>query len=301
MRFLAFLVVILAPTIVWAAEETSLNSADVREEQSVHSERQFHLITFKCEPEGNEGAETTPQSPPLDVDDPGTPGCNTWEINFVADGDLSQTQNAWELPLLDLNYGIGDNLQLKYEVPYLDERSEGTTTAALGESKVGIKYAFFEEETSGLQLAVYPQRSFVSESAKAVTSGLVTSGSITTLPLLMTMKLGHLPKGDVNMTANIGYNASSKADTENYLSAALGVGAPLFRKVSILGEVSTEQAFESQADSGRQQLVKANLGAIGTLSKHFLLFTSLGHSLLSSDGVDHSYVLAGFRVLAGGT
>src|SRR5437764_774040 len=39
----------------------------------------FRLLTFKCTPDKQDGPESTPQSPPLDVDDPGTPGCNQWE------------------------------------------------------------------------------------------------------------------------------------------------------------------------------------------------------------------------------
>src|ERR1035437_8285337 len=92
----------------------------------------YDLLTFKREPEAGDDPETTPQAPPLDIDDPSTPGCNTWEINIVASGDLVHSQNSWELPHFDFNYGVGDNLQLKYEVPYVIDQSGGSNVAAMG-------------------------------------------------------------------------------------------------------------------------------------------------------------------------
>lgn len=59
-------------------------------------------------------------SPPLITDDPGTPGDGHWEINIGVSTEKRPGARASELPLLDLNYGVGDRLQLKYEVPYLN-------------------------------------------------------------------------------------------------------------------------------------------------------------------------------------
>jgi len=71
--------------------------------------------------------------PPLLTDDTDTPGPNHWEINVA--GTSEKTSDGWkfEVPLLDLNYGIGEHLQLKYEVPLvvLDEIN-AATCAGLG-------------------------------------------------------------------------------------------------------------------------------------------------------------------------
>lgn len=265
----------------------------------VAGESRFHLLTNKCEAESHESAESTPQSPPLNVDDPSTPGCNAWEINVVVDGDFTRSQRSFELPLLDLNYGIGDNLQLKYELPYVNSQSDGTTAAAVGESKAGVKYMFFEDESSKLQLAAYPQLTFVSSKADVVAKGLASPGSIVTLPLLMTIRLGQTLRGDVDLTANLGYNVSTKSDVGNFVSASVGIGTPIFRRVSIMGEFATEQAMSTIADEARSQVVKADIGMVGTLSRNFLLFGALGHSLSASDSLDHSYGLVGFRLLSG--
>lgn len=268
--------------------------------EEVSGQSRFHLVTFKCEPEANDEVDATPQSPPLQVDDPSTPGCNQWEINVVADGDLSRDQKNWKLPLLDINYGIGDNIQLKYELPYLRSQTDAFSTSAVGESEVGIKYMFYENEQSKMQLAFYPQVSFASSSSDAVNRGLVSPGKVVTLPLLMTAKIGQTSLGDVNLTANLGYNVSTKEDTANSMSAAVGVGMPMMHRLSIMGELATEQAFARNVDSIREQETRATVGMMGMVSKRFLLFGSLGHSLQASDSVNHLYTLAGFRFLASG-
>lgn len=266
----------------------------------VSGESRFHLITFKCEPEANDEVDSTPQSPPLQVDDPSTPGCDRWEINVVADGDLSRDQKNWKLPLLDINYGIGDNIQLKYELPYLRSQTDAASTSAMGESEVGIKYMFYENEQSKMQLAFYPQVSFVNSNSDAVNRGLVSPGKIVMLPLLMAAKVGQTTLGDVNLTANLGYNVSTKDDTANSMSAAVGVGMPLIHRLSIMGELSTEQALAKNVDNIREQQTRATLGVMGMVSKRILLFGSFGHSLQASDSVDHLYTLAGVRLLASG-
>ena len=63
--------------------------------------------------------------PPLLTDDPGTPGNRNWEINIASTHFRSPGEREIEAPLLDINYGLGDRIQLKYEVPYLFDSDEG--------------------------------------------------------------------------------------------------------------------------------------------------------------------------------
>jgi len=264
------------------------------------AESQFHLLTTRCEAEANDGIEATPQSPPLEVDDPSTPGCNRWEINILVGGDISRSQTTWDLPLLDINYGIGDNLQLKYELPFVNNVSDDVSASAIGESRAGIKYMFFEDERSETQFAVYPQASFVQSNADVVKKGLASPGSIFTLPVLMSTRIGQTALGKVDLTANLAFNASTKSDTANYLSASVGVGTPIFNRAALMGELATEQALARVSDESRAQLLRADLGVMTPISKQFLLFGSIGHSLIHTDTLGHAYALAGFRLLTGG-
>src|SRR3954454_19296239 len=66
--------------------------------------------------------------PPLITDDPGTPGDGKWEIELSFTAEKTHRKTTYEAPLLDFNYGWGDRIQLKYEVPLLvlNEKGEGT-------------------------------------------------------------------------------------------------------------------------------------------------------------------------------
>jgi len=58
-----------------------------------------------------------------------------------------------DAPLFDLNYGLPD-IQLKLEIPIkvVHEDNNGTT-AGLGDLLLGVKWRFFNNEKSQLQLA----------------------------------------------------------------------------------------------------------------------------------------------------
>lgn len=255
----------------------------------------FHWLDSRCEAETHETVETSPQSPPLDVDDPGTPGCNHWEINVVMSGNLSLTEKRYELPLLDINYGVGDNIQLKYEVPNLSSKGQGETVSIVGSSKIGVKYMFYEKEDV-LQLAFYPQFEFITPKSKAAERGLESPGNVYKLPLLISKRIGKAWAGDVMMTSNVSYNLSTKPDTANYIGLSTGIGLPLSSKVSVMTEISTEQAMAKNNDDIREQLVKADIGMIYKAFKEVSFFGSFGKSLVSSDDITHTYFVSGIRL-----
>ena len=94
--------------------------------------------------------------PPFRTDDPETPGNRHWEINFGWIGDRNPAAGAYQVPDFDINYGLGDRIQLKYEIPIAIEETRpqpATATApavpgeligGLGESLLGIKWRFYE-------------------------------------------------------------------------------------------------------------------------------------------------------------
>src|ERR1700733_8729114 len=91
--------------------------------------------------------------PPLLTDDPDTPGPNHWEIN-IAMTSLDEA-HEWELgtPLLDLNYGVGEHIQLKYQVPltvFVPER--GGARVGMDNSLLGVKWRFLDQ-TNGSWVA----------------------------------------------------------------------------------------------------------------------------------------------------
>ena len=260
----------------------------------------FSLLGRECKADPDSALDTTPGSPPLDVDDPGTPGCNGWEINIVTSGEFGKGMD-WETPLFDINYGIGDNIQLKYEIPYLVNQLAGVTTSGIGRAELGLKYRFYDDDSRDLSVAVYPQFEFAMP-GMADAPGDDGAGTLTKLPVLLSTKVGETSKGNIMITANVGYNLSTMAATEHYISAAFGVGFPLARNVAVMIEASTEQAFHKNMENVREGHVKANVGLFGPVTDHLLWFAALGQSRASSDTDDanHTCVVLGVRVLAGG-
>jgi hypothetical protein len=293
-KLLVYTAALLVAVPVWAESSESSAKSSLKQDD-VLSAGNFHGLTFNCKSDDNDEVETTPGSPPLDVDDPATPGCKAWEINIVMDGDLSRAENVYELPLFDINYGIGDNLQLKYEIPY---SVSGTSNSSFGATKLGVKFQFYGNDDAKTQMAIYPQVTIATPGKKTDPAN-GASGTITTLPFLMSKRLTKTTGGDIMLTGNIGYNLSTRADTQNYVSGALGIGAPLAGKTSVLFEIATEQALKGTAEDPRQEIVKADVAAMGPLNKHLLLFGLVGQSLVASDNLDHTYVLTGFRYLPG--
>jgi hypothetical protein len=94
--------------------------------------------------------------PPFRTDDPETPGNQHWEINFGWIGDRNPAAGAYQVPDFDINYGLGDRIQLKYEIPIAIEETRaqlatptaptvtGQVIGGLGESLLGIKWRFYE-------------------------------------------------------------------------------------------------------------------------------------------------------------
>ena len=97
--------------------------------------------------------------PPFRTDDPETPGNKHWEINFGWIGDRNPASGAYQVPDFDFNYGLGDRIQLKYEIPIAiaqqsyqpasggQPAQEAYVVGGLGESLLGVKWRFYERHS----------------------------------------------------------------------------------------------------------------------------------------------------------
>src|SRR5215813_11325310 len=94
---------------------------------SAVSDTTLRAQALSAAPAEEEAPESAVSSPPMSMDDPGTPGPNGIEVNFVGTVVRLGSGRATE-SLLDANYGIGDRIQLKFERPYLTEGGDGEPT-----------------------------------------------------------------------------------------------------------------------------------------------------------------------------
>ncbi len=127
--------------------------------------------------------------PPLETDDPDTPGSGRWEINVAT--TMEKRRDAWEwTPLLDLNYGVGERIQLKLKPRYvvLDEPSLRERSGP-GNIQAGVKWRFLDEKARGLAVSIYPQVD-LNPPGMSDTRGLVEDGADYLLPVQMAKSFG---------------------------------------------------------------------------------------------------------------
>ncbi|HSS98898.1 MAG TPA: hypothetical protein VLK33_17805, partial [Terriglobales bacterium] len=169
--------------------------------------------------------------PPVITDDPGTPGNRRWEINVGFTQEKTLDETNFEVPVLDLNYGAGDHIQLNFEIPYALQNANSDVSAGLGNSKVGVKWRFMDEDKRGVSVSTYPHIIWNNPS-NSVRRGLVDDGWQVFLPIEFSKQLG---KFQINGEA--GYNIQQRLSNEVWLGVVTGYQAT--HRVELLGELHT--------------------------------------------------------------
>jgi hypothetical protein len=138
--------------------------------------------------------------PPFYTNDPGTPGDLNWEINLGYMPFFYSNQSVSHAPDVDINFGIGDRIQLTYENAWLRvQQPSSGTKFGLGQSNPGVKWRFYDAGESGLSISVFPQF-FLNNPNDAVRRGITSTSDAFELPFEFSKKFGPV---DVNY--EVGY------------------------------------------------------------------------------------------------
>jgi hypothetical protein len=87
------------------------------------------------------GSTRAQGGPPFYPNDPGTPGPFDWEINVAYMPFFHSNQSVSHTPDVDINFGIGDHVQLTYENAWLRVQNPGMPVKfGLGQSNPGVKW-----------------------------------------------------------------------------------------------------------------------------------------------------------------
>jgi hypothetical protein len=237
--------------------------------------------------------DATPQSPPLETDDPSVPDKGEYEINLLTEADFGVDARTLNVVTVDANYGLvvkgwGHELptQLKLEFPVVARREHGNPyQRGLGTSALGLKFNFYNDESRGLRLATYPQIEFSTRGS--IDKGVAEPGQTLILPLLVSHESKY-----VTLVANAGLNkAMHDAERDSTTELGFGIGCAFFRKLAIMADIHTS----STTNFKRDRLALVDAGFIYGVRKA-IWYSRVGHSVFSDDG-HHAFVAFGVKVL----
>jgi hypothetical protein len=222
--------------------------------------------------------------PPFTTDDPGTPGNRHWEINVGWVANHNPASANYQTPDLDINYGLGDRIQLKYELPMAVNTDDANTTrAGLGESFPGVKWRAYEYHKAGepksdgnliFSLGTYPQAAF-NNPTSAVRRGLVETGPEYYLPIEATYKLG-----PIALNGEVGHWFGNRHVPDRW-ARGLIAGREFNDRFEIYTELYDLQDANSIGGAPKQRALTLDVGGRQTLDRngHFRLLFMGGRAI----------------------
>jgi len=222
--------------------------------------------------------------PPFITDDPGTPGNKHWEINFGWIADHNPGNAYYETPDIDMNYGWGDRIQLKYELPMaVATDPNNTTRAGLGESLLGVKWRPYEYHRAGepksdenmlFSLGTYPQAS-INNPTSAVRRGIAENGPQYYLPMEATAKLG-----PIEFNGEVGHWFGNKLVPSRW-GRGLIAGHEFSDRLELYGEIYDLQDANRIGTVPRQRELTLDVGGRQTLDRggHMRLLFMAGRGI----------------------
>jgi hypothetical protein len=209
--------------------------------------------------------------PPMITDDPGTPGNHKWENNFAITFDHRPDETAYEVPEIDLNYGVGEHIQLTLQTALvLSKRSGHGLIGGMGETEAAVKWRFLDQATGGFDMSIFPRVIFNIEQS-SVHRGLAEDGTRFQLPFEIAKRLGRW-----HVDGEFGPRASTVGRSE-WLSGIV-CGFDVAKPTMLMAELHDESRMNFRDD-----VLILNFGLRHEFTENYILIVSMGHELRSSD------------------
>lgn len=238
------------------------------------------LFTLPAFPQGG---------PPFRSDDPDTPGNGHWEVNLGFIGQRSPFAGSYETPDIDLNYGLGNRIQLKFELPLSLQENRGDGShliAGPGNSLLGVKYRFYQrhsktrvsegERVVKFSLSLYPQVA-LNNPTRSAARELVEPGPQLLMPLEANANYGW-----IRISGEVGYWLTNKSVSDSWIQGI--VAGHEFRKdTELYLELYDQRDIGVAAGTLKQrQTTLAIGGRVPIVDRHWLrLIGMAGPSLVS--------------------
>lgn len=205
--------------------------------------------------------------PPMITDDPGTPGNGKWENNFAVTFEHRSGETLYEVPQIDLNYGLGDHLQLNLQIaPTVLEKDGQGAIGGLGGTQAAVKWRFLDEDNGGVDMSMYPRIIFnITESSAR--RGLSEDGTRFQIPFQAAKSFWRF-----HADAEFGPLVSTVGRSE-WLYGVVG-GFDLTKTTGLMAEL-----HGTGRSNFTEQTVTLNFGMRHELDKAHILIVSLGHEV----------------------
>jgi hypothetical protein len=174
--------------------------------------------------------------PPFLTNDPGTPGNANWEINLGSMQAIVRGASSYQLPQIDLNFGVGERIQLTYEIPYVFQESSGQSgQSGWGNANPGIKWRFLDQGEDGLQMSFFPQAQ-TNGTDHSRQAAIAVAGPRYLLPVEASQKVG-----PVYLDMEVGYYLPGNGPKERIMGFV--AGRPLNERLELDAEIYDDRAF----------------------------------------------------------
>jgi hypothetical protein len=205
--------------------------------------------------------------PPYLTNDPGTPGDGNWEINLASMQTIEPGHASYQLPQIDLNFGLGERVQLTYEIPYVVQTRTGEPQASgWSNAYPGVKWRFLDEGEGGWQASVFPQLESAG-SATARGAGIAVAGPRLLLPLEVARTVGAF-----NVDFEAGYYLPWHGPEERILG--LVAGRAVTPRLELDAELYNDHVMGTSAN-----VTTLDLGGRYKLHRGFILLFMAGRGL----------------------
>jgi len=209
--------------------------------------------------------------PPMITDDPGTPGNGKWENNFAIIFEHRPNETPIDVPEIDLNYGVGDHIQLTLQTaPVLLRRSGHGLIGGLGGTEAAVKWRFLDEATSGFDMSMFPRVIF-NVTQSSARRGLAEDGTHFQIPFQAAKAFGRL-----HLDAEFGPRASTVGRSE--WLAGIVCGFDLAKPTMLMAELFDESRMNFTRD-----VLTLNFGLRHEFTENYILIVSMGHELRSPE------------------
>lgn len=215
-----------------------------------------------------------PAGPPFLTDDPEPVDYQHWEAYVFTLGDHSHSGYNVEGPAVEMNYGALPDTQLHLIVPMTTVSGAGApTVSGLGDTEFGIKYRLVQETNGWPQIGVFP---FAEMPTGSSHRGLGNGRPWFQLPLWLQKSWGPW-----TTYGGGGAVLNSAPGQRDHPYGGWLVQRAFGKRLSLGGELFAE-GRDANHDQGFAAL---NFGGSYSVSEHFSLLFSAGHSVAGDDHI----------------